>query len=143
MFGLLFFLNFVFQKLDNHISNQIDSLEDRYRDVVSIKKVAKSLVLDFTPTPQERSKLEILDVVEELSKRFDVSMLEDFRITNEKVLSIKIGLKSNNLKRDELYYLFSLLNRQDLFFLLEKLSIDKGENGSNLDAVLEIKSIVE
>lgn len=143
MFGLLVFTNFVFQKIDNQISTEITLLEDKLRDVLKIKNTVKSLAVSFNLTPKEKAKLDMLDVIEELSKRFEFSVLEDFMFINNRILSVKVELKSNQPTRDELYYLFSLLNRQDMFFILEKLSVEKSENGSSFRAVLEIKSIVK
>ncbi|MCX7738203.1 MAG: hypothetical protein N2Z80_02140 [Hydrogenothermaceae bacterium] len=143
LFGILIFLNFALDKFNEKISQEIVNLENKQREVLVLKKVLKNTTLDFSPKSAEDVKMDMLDEIDKLSKRFMINVVEDFNLENQKVLTVKLSLKSDRLKKEDLASFLNLLNREDIFFLVDKLSIEKGGNGSTFDALIKIKGIVK
>lgn len=139
--SFLFGVELLLKKIGESIEKNYSTVEEKEKEIMQIRESIRDVDLDYKFSSLDTAKLEIFDLVENLSKRIPVVIDGDFQIVDGRVIVLNIKLEKDKINNDDISYLFNTINNTSVYVVIKNLSIEKGQEGGRLSATLELKKI--
>lgn len=139
--SFLFGVELLLKKIGESIEEKYSTVEEKEKEIMQIRESIRDVDLDYKFSSLDTAKLEIFDLVENLSKRIPVVIDGDFQIVDGRVIVLNIKLEKDKINNDDISYLFNTINNTSVYVVIKNLNIEKGQEGGRLSATLELKKI--
>lgn len=139
--SFLFGVELLLKKIGESIEEKYSTVEEKEKEIMQIRESIRYVDLDYMFPSLDTAKLEILELVENLSKRIPVVIDGDFQIVDGRVVVLNINLEKDKISSDNIAYLFNTINNSSVYVVIKNLNIEKGQEGGRLSATLEFKKI--
>lgn len=139
--SFLFGVELLLKKISESIEEKYSTVEEKEKEIMQIRESIRYVDLDYMFPSLDTAKLEIFDLIENLSKRIPVVIDGDFQIVDGRVIVLNIKLEKDKINSDDIAYLFNTINNSSVYVVIKNLNIEKGQEGGRLSATLELKKI--
>lgn len=140
--SFLFGVELLLKKIGESIEEKYSTVEEKEKEIMQIRESIRDVDLDYKFSSLDTAKLEIFDLVENLSKRIPVVIDGDFQIVDGRVIVLNIKLEKDKINNDDISYLFNTINNTSVYVVIKNLNIEKGQEGGRLSATLELKRFI-